>query len=99
MAKVYDPLELLSTFNAQSRTFKRSVRLGRCVTRIRPEKMEQVASRSESAGTGNSSSMLFLFIARPNGERNSCLLCYFTEHLCWTKLGLLHNQVLLTRHW
>ena len=60
---------------------ERSVRLGRCLTLIHSEKIEQAASRYEKDGTGRGSSTLFLFIARSNGERNSCLLRCLTEHL------------------
>ena len=92
MAKVQDLLGLLCRFTVQlkillgTRTMERSVRLGGCVTCISSDKMEQVASRRESAGTGRSSSMLFLFIARSNGVRNSCLLRYFAERLCQNNL-------------
>ena len=56
---------------------ERSVRLGRSITRIRSDKMEKVASRRGSAGTGRSFSTRFLLIARSNEERNPCLLRCF----------------------
>ena len=86
MAKVYYPLGLLSPLTVLSKILVQELWKGQYgwddVTRIRSDKMEKVPSRRGSAETGRTSSMLFLLIARSNGERNPCLLRCLTERLC-----------------